>query len=80
MTTLPLSTGRLVELAVAAMVLVASVWLYRRRAKGNSPGDSYGSQGAVILLVVAVIMAIHALGALDYHPSAAEAEYAKARR
>ena len=76
MTTLPLSTGRLVELEVAAMVLVASVWLYRRRDRS----DSYGSQSAVILLVVAVIMAIHALGALDYHPSAAEAEYAKARR
>jgi hypothetical protein len=27
----------------------------------------------VILLVVATIMAIHALGGLDYHPSAAEA-------
>ena len=41
--------------------------------------DSYGSQGAVLLLVVGVIMAIHALGALDYHPSAAEIEEAQAQ-
>jgi asparagine N-glycosylation enzyme membrane subunit Stt3 len=68
------SPGRLVELVIAVMFLVAGVWLYRRRDKS----DTYGSQGAVILLVVAVIMAIHALGALDYHPSAAEAEYYRA--
>ena len=66
-----LTSGRLVELVIAVMFLVAGIWLYRRRDKS----DTYGSQGAVILLVVAVIMAIHALGALEYHPSAAEAEY-----
>lgn len=66
-----LSTGRLVELLVAVLLLGAGVYFYRRRDKG----DTYGSQGAVILFVVAIIMAIHALGALDYHPSSAEAEY-----
>jgi predicted transporter len=66
-----LSTGRLVELVLAILLLGAGIFFYRRRAKG----DSYGSQGAVILFVVAVIMAIHALGGLDYHPSSAEAEY-----
>jgi hypothetical protein len=66
-----LSSGRLVELVLAVLILAAGVWLYRRRDKA----DSYGSQGAVILFVVAVIMAIHALGALNYHPTAAEAEY-----
>ena len=65
-----LTSGRMIELVIAVMFLVAGIWLYRRPKT-----DSYGSQGAVILLVVAVIMAIHALGALEYHPSAAEAEY-----
>ena len=68
--------GRLIELIAAVLMLVASVYLYRRRDKS----DSYGSQGAVILLVVAGIMALHALGALDYHPTTAEAEYLRSRR
>ena len=67
---LHLTPGRMIELAVAVVLLVAGIYLYRRRDKS----DSYGSQGAVILFVIAVIMAIHALGGLDYHPSAAEAE------
>jgi asparagine N-glycosylation enzyme membrane subunit Stt3 len=75
MTALP-SGGRLIELIAAVLILAAGVYLYRRRDKS----DSYGSQGAVILFVVAAIMAIHALGALDYHPSTAEAEYLRSRR
>jgi len=69
-----LSTGRLIELIAAVLILAAGIYFYRRRDKS----DSYGSQGGVILLVIAVIMAIHALGGLDYHPSAAEAEYLRA--
>ena len=65
----------MIELAGAILLLVAGVYFYRRRDKG----DSYGSQGAVILFVVAAIMGIHALGGLDYHPSSAEAEMAGAR-
>ena len=66
---------RMIELAAAVLILVASVWLYRR----NKPVDGgYGSQGAVVLLVIAAIMAIHALGALDYHPSKGELDYFKA--
>ena len=65
-----MTAGRMVELAVAVVLLVAGVILYRRRDKG----DSYGSQGAVILFVIAAIMAIHALGLLEYRPSASEAE------
>ena len=68
--------GRLIELIAAVLMLVASIYLYRRRDKS----DSYGSQGAVILLVVAGIMALHALGALDYHPTTAEAEFLRSRR
>ena len=67
--------GRMIELAAAVLILAAGVWLYRR-PKG---ADGYGSQGAVILLVVAAIMGIHALGGLDYHPSKGELDYFKAR-
>ena len=66
------SYGALIELGAALLILAAGVWVYRRP---KAEGDSYGSQGAVILFVIAVIMAIHAIGALEYHPSAAEAEY-----
>ena len=68
-----MTTGRMIELAAAVVLLALSIWLYRR-PKGP---DGYGSQGAVILLVVAAIMAIHALGALDYRPSQSELEMAK---
>ena len=70
-----MTAGRMVELAVAVLLLVAGVVIYRRRDKS----DTYGSQGAVILFVVAAIMGIHALGGLDYHPSSAEAEMAGRR-
>ena len=63
-----MTTGRMIELAVAVVLLAAGVYLYRRRDKS----DSYGSQGAVILLVVGVIMAIHALRLLEYRPSQSE--------
>ena len=65
----------MIELAVAVAMLGAGLYFYRRRDKS----DSYGSQGAVILFVVAAIMAIHALGGLDYHPSPTEAEMAGGR-
>ena len=71
-----LSSGRMIELAAAVLILAGGVWLYRRP---KPPEDSYGSQGAVILFVVGAIMAIHALGGLDYRPTAAEAEYLQGR-
>ena len=70
-----MSIGRMAELAGAVLILAASVWFYRRRDKA----DSYGSQGAVVLLVVAAIMGIHALGGLDYHPSSGELDAMKQR-
>ena len=69
-----MSSGRMIELVAAVMFLIAAVWLYRRKAGADA---QYGSQGAVLLLVVGVIMAIHALGALDYHPSKVELETLK---
>ena len=70
-----MSTGRRIELVVAVAFLVAGVWLYRRRDKS----DSYGSQGGVLLLVVGVIAAIHALGLLEYRPSQSELEIMQER-
>jgi hypothetical protein len=66
-----MTSGRMIELVVAVMFLVASVWLYRRN---RAVDGGYGSQGAVLLLVVGAIMAIHALGLLEYRPSQAELE------
>jgi len=65
-----MTTGRGIELAVALLLFAAGVVIYRRRDKG----DSYGSQGAVLLFVIAAIVAIHALHLMEYHPTAAEAD------
>ena len=67
-----LSSGRFIELIVAVLLFAAGVYFYRRRDPANG---SYGGQGAVILFVIAVILGIHALGGLEYHPSQAELEY-----
>lgn len=66
-----LSEGRTIELAGAVLLLLAGVVFYRRKPRD---GNSYGNQGAVILLVVALIVGIHALGGLDYHPTTAETD------
>lgn len=61
--------GAIVEVAIAAALLVGGIWLYRR----NAPVDGgYGSQGAVILFVIAIILFIHGFGLLEYRPSASE--------
>lgn len=75
-----MTIARIIELAAAAALLAAGVYFYRR--PGNAPDgkpDRYGSQGAVILLAVGAIVAIHALGLLEYRPSAAEAEMMQER-
>jgi hypothetical protein len=69
-----MTVSRMIELAAAVLILVVGVWLYRRR-KGAD--QNYGSQGAVLLFAIALIMAIHALGGLDYHPSQGELDYFK---
>lgn len=71
-----MTTARMIELAAAVAILAASVWLYRRN---RAVDQGYGSQGAVLLLVVGAIMAIHALGFMEYRPSASELEAMKAR-
>jgi len=63
------TTTQIIEVAAAAMLLGAGAWLYRRR--GAEPGG-YGSQSAVILLVIGLIVAIHGLGLLEYRPMGSE--------
>ena len=70
-----MTTGQVIEVAIGAAIALAGVWLYRRRpsAAGADGNDGqYGSQGAVILFVIAAIVLIHGLCWLEYHPSAAE--------
>ena len=62
---------RLIELAAAIAILIAGIWLYRGRRTADR---RYGSQGAVLLFAVAAILAIHALGLLEYRPSPSELE------
>jgi hypothetical protein len=71
-----MTPARMIELAVAAVILGLGIWLYRARKQAD---EGYGSQGAVILLVVGAIIAIHGLGLLKYHPSKAEAELMQER-
>lgn len=65
-----MTTTQVIELVAAAALFALGVWLYRRRPAGDD--GQYGNQGAVILLVVAVLLAIHGAGLLEYHPSQAE--------
>lgn len=74
-----MTTGRAIELAVAAALLLAGVVIYRRPKDKADKGDSYGSQGAVLLFIVAAIVAIHALHLMDYHPTPAEADMLRSR-
>ena len=71
-----MSTGRMIELTAAVLLLGLGIWMYRAR---KSADQGYGSQGAVILFVVAAIMGAHSLGALDYHPSQGELDSIRER-
>ena len=61
----------MIELAAAVVLLAAGIYLYRARKQADA---GYGSQGAVLLIVVAAILAIHALGLMQYRPSQSELE------
>ena len=64
-----MTTAQILELVFAAAIFAAGVWLYRRRA----PADAgYGSQSAVFLFIIAMLLAVHGLGLLDYRPSPSE--------
>ena len=61
-----MTTPRLIELAFAAALIVGGILLYRRRGRED---PRQGSHAAVILMMIGAIVAIHALGLLDYRPS-----------
>jgi len=63
------TTQQILELAIALVLIAASVWLYRRRGRDDA---QHGSQGAVILLVIGAIILVHGLGLLDYRPMGTE--------
>ena len=72
-----MTTVQIIEVAVALALIVGAVILYRRRgAEGEA---KTGSQTAVLLLIIGIIMAIHGLGLLEYRPSAGEIDRAAAR-
>ena len=57
---------QMIEVLVAAALIVGGALLYRRRgAEGQS---RTGSQTAVILIFIGAILAIHGLGLLEYRP------------
>ncbi len=67
MSGLPITT--LLELAIAAALIAGGGWLQVRSRRTDA---QHGSQGAVIMIVIGVILAIHGLGLLEYRPSGAE--------
>jgi len=61
---MPMTTGAIIEVAFAAALIVGAVVLYRRRgAEGEA---KTGSQTAVILLIIGLILLIHGSGLLEY--------------
>ena len=59
-----MTTREIIEVALAAALIIGGGWLYfRRGAEGEA---RTGSQTAVILIFVGIIMAIHGLGLLEY--------------
>ena len=55
---------QIIELVVAIGLIVLSVVVYRR--KGPEGDGGYGNQGSVIVLFIGIILAVHALGLLEY--------------
>jgi hypothetical protein len=71
----------MLEVLIAVIMIGAGIFLYRSKPapdEGAPDVDHYGSQGAVLLFVIAVIMIVHGFGGLEYRPSASELETAKA--
>ncbi len=60
---------QIIEVGAAAFLIGAGVWLQVRSRKLDA---RRGSQGAVILLAVGAILAVHGLGLLEYRPMGSE--------
>ena len=69
-----MTTIQVIEVLVAVALFALGVWQYRRR---SAEDPNHGSQGAVILFVIAAIIAMHGLGLFEYRPSALEREMAQ---
>ena len=67
-----MTTTQIIELVVAIGLIVLSVVVYRR--KGPEGEGRYGNQGSVLVLIIALIMIVHALGLMQYRPSQGEIE------
>ena len=57
-----MTVREVIELVLAALLIGGGIWSYRRG----------GTQGAVLLMVIGAIVAVHALGLMQYRPSRAE--------
>ena len=69
-----MTTTQVIEVLVAAALFALGVRQYRRR---SAEDPNHGSQGAVILFVIAAIVAMHGLGLFEYRPSAMERNMAQ---
>lgn len=64
-----MTTVQITEVALAALLIGAGIWLQVRSKREDA---NHGSQGAVILMAIGAIMAIHGLGLLEYRPMESE--------
>ena len=64
-----MTTATILELAAAAALILGGAWLYWRRGRDD---PRHGSQGAVILMILGLILAIHGSGLLEYRPMESE--------
>jgi len=60
---------QMAEVAAAAALIIGGIWL---QVRGKRDDARHGSQGAVILIVIGLIVAIHGLGLMEYRPSEGE--------
>lgn len=60
---------QIIEVGAAAFLIGAGIWLQVRSRKVDA---RHGSQGAVILLAIGAILAVHGLGLLEYRPMGSE--------
>ena len=58
-----MTTVQIIEVAVAALLIGAGIWLQVRSKREDA---QHGSQGAVLLLAIGAILAIHGFGLLEY--------------
>lgn len=57
-----MSIASIIEVVVGVLVLVGAILLYRRG----------GTQGGVLLMVLAALLLVHGFGLMEYRPSATE--------